>query len=75
MLGVPVRAARRSVRVGVAIFSYDGTNFGVTGDFDTAPDSAVLCDGIERGISELVGLTGLPLPMLPPGARVRRLSA
>jgi len=50
------------VRVGVAIFSYDGgINFGVTGDFDTAPDIAVLCGGIERGIAELVRLT--------PGAR------
>ena len=43
------------VRVGVAIFSYDGgINFGVTGDFDTAPDIGVLCDGIEDGIAELL---------------------
>ena len=43
------------VRVGVAIFSYDGgINFGVTGDFDTAPDIGVLCDGIERGVAELL---------------------
>ncbi|MGB0098070.1 MAG: wax ester/triacylglycerol synthase family O-acyltransferase [Solirubrobacteraceae bacterium] len=42
------------VRVGVAIFSYDGgINFGVTGDFDTAPDIGVLCAGIERGVAEL----------------------
>jgi diacylglycerol O-acyltransferase / wax synthase len=48
-----------SVRIGVAIFSYDGNiNFGVTGDRDTAPDIGVLCDGIERGISEL--LAGAP---------------
>ncbi len=46
------------VRVGVAIFSYDGgINFGVTGDFDTAPDIGVLCEGIERGIAELVSST------------------
>jgi WS/DGAT/MGAT family acyltransferase len=46
------------VRVGVAIFSYDGgINFGVTGDFDTAPDIAVLCQGIERALAELVSLT------------------
>jgi WS/DGAT/MGAT family acyltransferase len=44
-----------SVRVGVAIFSYNGMiNFGVTGDYDTAPDIDVLCDGIEDGIAELV---------------------
>jgi diacylglycerol O-acyltransferase / wax synthase len=44
-----------SVRIGVAIFSYDGgINFGVTGDRDSAPDIAVLCRGIERGVSELL---------------------
>jgi diacylglycerol O-acyltransferase len=43
------------VRVGVAIFSYDGTlGFGVTGDYDRAPDIGVLCRGIERSIAELV---------------------
>ena len=32
------------VRIGVAIFSYDGqVNFGVTGDYDTAPDIDVFC--------------------------------
>ncbi|HET9103931.1 MAG TPA: WS/DGAT domain-containing protein, partial [Solirubrobacteraceae bacterium] len=31
------------VRIGIAIFSYDGgINFGVTGDLDTAPDINVL---------------------------------
>jgi WS/DGAT/MGAT family acyltransferase len=49
------------VRVGVAIFSYDGgINFGVTGDFDTAPDIGVLCDGIERGVADLLGTTPTP---------------
>jgi diacylglycerol O-acyltransferase / wax synthase len=48
------------VRVGVAIFSYDGAiTFGVTGDYDTAPDLDVLCDGIERAIAELVDLAGV----------------
>jgi WS/DGAT/MGAT family acyltransferase len=43
------------VRVGVAIFSYDGAlTFGVTGDYDTAPDIDVLCDGIEQALAELV---------------------
>jgi diacylglycerol O-acyltransferase / wax synthase len=45
------------IRVGVAIFSYDGAlNFGVTGDYDTAQDVGVLCEGIERGMSQLVKL-------------------
>ena len=43
------------VRIGVAIVSYDGAlNFGVTGDYETAPDIQVLCDGIEAGIEELL---------------------
>ena len=47
-----------SVRVGVAIFSYDGqVNFGVTGDYDSAPDIGVLCRGIESGMEELVKLS------------------
>ena len=42
------------VRVGVAIFSYDGAlSFGVTGDYDAAPDIGVLCRGIERSLAEL----------------------
>ena len=43
------------VRVGVAIFSYDGAmKFGVTGDYDTAPDIRVLCEAIEYAMAELV---------------------
>jgi WS/DGAT/MGAT family acyltransferase len=46
-----------NVRVGVAIFSYDGgLNFGVTGDYDTAPDLDVLTGGIEDGLAELLEL-------------------
>ncbi len=44
------------VRIGVAIFSYDGTvSFGVTGDRDSTPDLDVLCRGIERAMDELLG--------------------
>ncbi len=43
------------VRIGVAIFSYDGgLAFGVTGDYDEAADIDVLCDGIGRSMRELV---------------------
>jgi WS/DGAT/MGAT family acyltransferase len=43
------------IRVGIAIFSYDGeVTFGVTGDFDHAPDVEVLCDGIHEGMTELL---------------------
>ena len=49
------------VRIGIAIFSYDGAvNFGVTGDLDTAPDIEILCAGIERGINQLLGRTAAP---------------
>ncbi len=45
-----------SVRIGIAIFSYVGQiSFGVTGDYETAPDVDLLCGGIEDGISELLG--------------------
>jgi WS/DGAT/MGAT family acyltransferase len=43
------------VRIAVAIFSYDGqVNFGVTGDYDSAPDLDVLCRGIEDGMGQLL---------------------
>ncbi len=43
------------VRVGIAIFSYDGeVSFGVTGDYDTTRDLDVLCGGIEDGIKQLL---------------------
>ena len=48
-----------NVRVGVAIFSYDGAlNFGVTGDWDEAPDIDVLCRGIERSMQALLAAAG-----------------
>jgi diacylglycerol O-acyltransferase len=60
------------VRVGVAIFSYDGAlNFGVTGDYDTAYDVGVLCDGIEKGMSELVKVADRSRPA-PRGATAPR---
>ena len=53
----PFVPARGKVRIGVAIFSYNGKlNFGVTGDYDTAPDIDVLGAGIERGMDELLAL-------------------
>ncbi len=46
------------VRVAVAIFSYDGAvSFGVSGDYDTAPDLDILCRGIEDGLGELLALS------------------
>jgi diacylglycerol O-acyltransferase / wax synthase len=46
-----------SIRIVVAIFSYDGgLYFGVTGDYDGAPDIDVLATGIERGMGDLLAL-------------------
>jgi diacylglycerol O-acyltransferase / wax synthase len=46
-----------SIRIVVAIFSYDGgLYFGVTGDYDGAPDIDVLTSGIERGMEDLLAL-------------------
>ena len=43
------------MRITVAIFSYDGqVTFGLTGDYDAAPDLAVMCAGIEKGLAELL---------------------
>jgi WS/DGAT/MGAT family acyltransferase len=44
-----------SIRIVVAIFSYDGgLYFGVTGDRDHAPDVDVITRGIESGLGELL---------------------
>jgi len=43
------------VRLGVAIFSYNGqVNYGVTGDYDTTADIGVLCRGFEEGMTALL---------------------
>jgi diacylglycerol O-acyltransferase len=45
------------VRIGVAIFSYDGqVTFGITGDWDTTADLDVLARGIENGMRTMLTL-------------------
>jgi hypothetical protein len=59
-----------SIRTVVAIFSYDGgLYFGVTGDYDGAPDIDMLTAGIERGMSDLLTLASPPPRRRPPGRR------
>ena len=42
------------VRIGVAILSYNGRlAFGITGDYDSAPDVQTMAEGIEAAIAEL----------------------
>lgn len=63
-----------SIRIVVAIFSYDGgLYFGVTGDYDGAPDIDVLTAGIERGMEDLLALA-TPTPA-PAKQRARRSRA
>ncbi|MCW3033499.1 MAG: putative Acyltransferase [Solirubrobacterales bacterium] len=51
-----------SVRIVVAIFSYDGgLYFGVTGDYDGAPDIEVLTAGITRGMKDLLVIADPPV--------------
>lgn len=52
-----------SIRIVVAIFSYDGgLYFGVTGDYDGARDIDVLTAGIEAGMNDLLRLAAVPKP-------------
>jgi len=52
-----------TVRIATAIFSYDGfVYFGVTGDYDSAPDVEVITRGITAGMSDLLALSGVRRP-------------
>jgi diacylglycerol O-acyltransferase / wax synthase len=70
-----------SIRIVVAIFSYDGgLYFGVTGDYDGAPDIDVLTTGIERGMGDLLALASPSKPARrnggkPAAARTRAPAA
>jgi diacylglycerol O-acyltransferase len=54
------------LRVGTAIFSYDGkVTFGVTADYDTNADIEVLTDGITTGMKTLVTAAEATVPVRP----------
>jgi diacylglycerol O-acyltransferase len=56
----PVVPLGPSVRIGIAILSYDrALNFGITGDYDAAPDIDVLGAGIADGIAELAAASAI----------------
>lgn len=68
MLGRPVLEVLPYVpialrlRTGVAALSYrDRMTFGVTADFDSSPDVAMLASAIERGIADLAVAAELPV--------------
>jgi diacylglycerol O-acyltransferase / wax synthase len=51
----PVLPLAANTTLGVALFSYNGTvGFGLVGDHDLAPDLAVLAEGIEKSLAELL---------------------
>jgi len=53
----PVLPLADNTTLGVALLSYNGTiGFGLLGDYDTAPDLAVLAEGIEKSLAELTAL-------------------
>jgi diacylglycerol O-acyltransferase / wax synthase len=44
-----------SIRTGIGIFSYDGAlTYGITGDWESAPDIRILANGIEEATEELL---------------------
>jgi WS/DGAT/MGAT family acyltransferase len=54
----PYVPVANQIRVAVAIFSYNGqVNFGITGDYDGAPDIDVLAAGIEESMAEMLKLS------------------
>jgi WS/DGAT/MGAT family acyltransferase len=54
----PVLPLSDNTTLGVALLSYNGTiGFGFLGDRDAAPDLAVLAEGVEKSIAELVAAT------------------
>jgi WS/DGAT/MGAT family acyltransferase len=58
------------LRIGVAIFSYDGkVTFGVTGDYDGAPDVDIVAQGIQRAMGDLLAIEpdGVIVDLRPPG--------
>ncbi|MFP5298530.1 MAG: WS/DGAT domain-containing protein, partial [Actinomycetota bacterium] len=51
----PVLPLAGNTALGVALFSYNGgIGFGLLGDYDAVPDLAVLAEGIEKSIAELL---------------------
>jgi diacylglycerol O-acyltransferase / wax synthase len=64
-----------SIRIVVAIFSYDGgLYFGVTGDYDGVPDIDVLTSGISKGMDELLAIVE-PAPASAPKKRPAKAKA
>ena len=56
---LPIPPVALQVRTGIAMLSYvDSFVFGITADYDTAPDIEALATGIEHGVAQLVKASG-----------------
>ncbi|WP_051021307.1 wax ester/triacylglycerol synthase family O-acyltransferase [Nocardia araoensis] len=63
---LPAMPIAMRLRTAIAVLSYAGNlTFGITGDYDTAPDIAVLAEGIEREIRRLRERAGIRRPSRP----------
>lgn len=64
------------LRTSVAIFSYDGmVTFGISADYDSTPDLAVLAGGIAGGMQEMLDLSGPTVDLTVAAASRRRRAA
>jgi diacylglycerol O-acyltransferase len=62
MFPIPFLAGDRALAI--AIMSYDGgMNFGLLGDYDALPDLAIVAEGIEASLAQLVGLAREAVPV------------
>ncbi|WP_170220054.1 WS/DGAT/MGAT family O-acyltransferase [Mycolicibacterium hodleri] len=58
---LPIAPIALQVRIGIAISSYaSDLSFGITADYDTAPDVDQLAEGIESGLAHLVASSKRP---------------
>lgn len=68
---LPVPPIALQIRVVIAILSYaDHLSFGITADYDAAPDIGELAAGIERAVARLVAVSKVPLRSTPKGTLV-----
>jgi diacylglycerol O-acyltransferase / wax synthase len=65
---LPIPPIALQLRTGIAMLSYaDDLIFGITGDYDAAPDVDELAEGIEKAVQRLVMLSTSPRRSTPVG--------
>jgi diacylglycerol O-acyltransferase / wax synthase len=72
---LPIPPTALQLSTGVAVLSYgDELVFGITADYDAAPEVQRLADGIELGMARLVALSQASVLLFPRDRRHRRSS-